>query len=77
MKIGDKIAELRKNKEISQQALADRIGVSNKHLSEIENGKKYPRWQLLVKILFELDAKLVIESSKTIIEKTNIKLQKP
>lgn len=74
MEIGQKIAQLRKDKKIPQRTFANRIEISNKHLSEIENGKKYPRWQLLVKILRQLDANIIIENSKTIIETTNIKL---
>ncbi|MGV6830480.1 MAG: helix-turn-helix domain-containing protein [bacterium] len=73
MQIGEKIAQIRKDKKIQQQVLADLLGISNKHLSEIENGKKYPRWEMLVKILNQLEAKIIIQNSKTITEETEIK----
>lgn len=37
--IGGKLRTLRKNKKYSQAQLADRIGVSRKHISDIEAGR--------------------------------------
>lgn len=40
MKIGERITELRKIKKISQQQLADRIGMNQSVLNRIENGSR-------------------------------------
>lgn len=37
--IGEKLRTLRKNKRYSQTQLADKIGVSRKHISDIEAGR--------------------------------------
>lgn len=37
--LGANLRKLRKNKKLSQEGLASRIGVSRKHISEIESGK--------------------------------------
>ena len=48
--IGRRIAERRKHKKLSQQALAEILGISNNHLSSIECGKAGPSLELLVGI---------------------------
>lgn len=40
MKIGERITELRKIKKISQQQLADKIGMNQSVLNRIENGSR-------------------------------------
>ncbi|MGL4336039.1 MAG: helix-turn-helix domain-containing protein [Turicibacter sp.] len=42
LKIGEVIAVTRKQKRLTQQQLADQIGVSNKAISKWENGDGYP-----------------------------------
>lgn len=54
MKIGDKIYELRKSYNISQEELAYRIGVSRRTLSLWENDERVPKADMLKKICVEL-----------------------
>lgn len=46
----NKIAELRKEKLISQEKLAEQVGLSRTYISEIENNKKQPNVKLAIKI---------------------------
>ncbi|NRS81659.1 helix-turn-helix transcriptional regulator [Bacillus cereus] len=46
----NKIAELRKEKFISQEKLAAQVGLSRTYISEIENNKKQPSVKLAIKI---------------------------
>lgn len=48
--IGRRISNRRKHKKLSQQALAEILGISNNHLSSIECGKAGPSLELLVGI---------------------------
>ena len=41
---------LRADRELTQEAVADRIGISQKYLSELERGQKSPSWETLVAI---------------------------
>ncbi|MDM5264845.1 helix-turn-helix transcriptional regulator [Bacillus wiedmannii] len=46
----NKIAELRKEKLMSQETLAALAGLSRTYISEIENNKKHPNVKLAIKI---------------------------
>ncbi|PFM94281.1 transcriptional regulator [Bacillus cereus] len=46
----NKIAELRKEKLMSQETLAGLVGLSRTYISEIENNKKQPNVKLAIKI---------------------------
>lgn len=46
-KIGSFIAALRKNQDLTQEQLAEKIGVSNRSISRWENGKTLPDYSLL------------------------------
>lgn len=59
-KIGDTLQVIRKAKGMNQKELADKVGISSKHLSELENGHKEPRYDLLCKLLDALGAKILI-----------------
>jgi len=48
--IGEKIAEKRKELEITQTELAERAGLSQAHISKIEIGNCMPRLDILIKI---------------------------
>ena len=50
MKIGDRLRKLRREKEISQEYLADRIGVTQAYISSIENNKSDLDSELIMKI---------------------------
>lgn len=41
---------LRADRELTQEVVADRIGISQKYLSELERGQKSPSWETLVAI---------------------------
>jgi transcriptional regulator with XRE-family HTH domain len=41
---------LRESRELTQEAVADLVGISQKYLSELERGEKAPSWQTLVAI---------------------------
>lgn len=47
--LGMRIKELRKIRGLSQEALAEKIGIDPKHLSRIEVGKSYPSLDTLEK----------------------------
>ena len=53
--IGRRIKYYRSEKELSQEALSDAIGITFKHLSNIETGRRYPSLELIVIIANALD----------------------
>lgn len=55
MKMGNFIAKLRKEKNITQQELAVRLGVNSKSVSRWENGNQSPDISLLQCLALELD----------------------
>ncbi len=54
-KIGKFIAELRKEKNITQEQLAEKLGVTSKSISRWENGRTMPDYTLLKDLCNELD----------------------
>ena len=54
-KIGKFIFELRKEKSMTQQELADKLGVTDRAISHWENGRRLPDYSLLKDISNELD----------------------
>lgn len=54
-KIGEKIKRYRKNKKLTLDALAKRVGSSSGYLSEVETGKKQPGSELLLLLQRELE----------------------
>lgn len=53
--IGKFIAEKRREKNLTQEALAERLGVSNKTVSKWENGKSMPDYAVVEALCNELD----------------------
>lgn len=51
---GNKLRELRKANGYTQQALAEKAGIDEKHLSRVENGKYFPTYATLNKLLTAL-----------------------
>lgn len=45
-----RIQALRIARGLTQEAVADRVGISQKYLSELERGQKSPSWEKLVAI---------------------------
>ena len=74
-KIGKFIAECRKNKKMTQQELADKLSVSNRTISNWENGKYLPDYSVLIPLTEVLEITIVEliygEKQKTE-EKTNV-----
>ena len=58
-KIGKFIAELRKEKKLTQQDLADKLGVTDRAVSHWENGRRLPDYSLLKDISKELNISII------------------
>lgn len=58
-KIGKFIALRRKDKKITQEGLAEKLGVSNRTISNWENGKYLPDYNVLIPLCKELDISIV------------------
>jgi transcriptional regulator with XRE-family HTH domain len=56
--LGARIKELRKSRSITQEQLAEKIGVDPKHLSRIEAGRGYPSLDALENIAIELNVEM-------------------
>lgn len=52
--LGKRIAARRKARKIKQNILADKLQISNNHLSAIENGKENPSLETLLNLCEEL-----------------------
>lgn len=52
---GRTLRKARRDKDLSQEALADEAGVSAKHVGEIERANKDPRLTTIVKLTDALD----------------------
>lgn len=50
MNFGEKLKALRTSQKLTQQQLADRIGVAKSVVSYYESGDRYPSYDVLVKI---------------------------
>jgi len=48
VRLGERIHDLRRARDLTQDALALRCGISQKYLSELERGEKTPSWETLV-----------------------------
>lgn len=57
-RIGRRIVEIRKEKGVSQTQLGDLTGLTNSYLSYIENGRKKPSLETLIRIAEALDVTL-------------------
>lgn len=57
--IGRKVKELRQERELSQEKLAEYVNMSREHISCIERGKKLPTVETLYHLAnyFEIDIK--------------------
>lgn len=55
--LGKKIQEIRKSKKLTQEYVAEKIGIETTCLSNIENGRYYPTSENLEKIISILSVK--------------------
>ena len=79
--LGMRIKEFRENQKLTQDKLAEMVGIDPKHLSRIENGRNYPSFETLEKILDNLGINYEdifkykhFLDRNTLIEKINTKL---
>ena len=63
--IGKRIQTRRQEQNITQEKLAERVGISVVYLSKIENGRVYPTLETLSNICPELDTELSAILSNT------------
>lgn len=49
-RLGARIQTLRHDRQLTQDQLATRSGISQKYLSELERGEKAPSWETLVAV---------------------------
>lgn len=68
--IGKKIQELRRASGMTQEQLAEKLGVDAKHLSRIEQGYHIPNYCLMQKMAKILDFSLFAVNDVTITKKT-------
>ncbi|MDI7230618.1 helix-turn-helix domain-containing protein [Leptospira santarosai] len=63
MNLSEKIKELRKKNGISQQGLADKLGIHLSHVSRIENGHNEPSLEVLRGLMqiFEVSADFLLK----------------
>ena len=68
---GEKIKKLRENRGLSQRSLAEKLEISNQHLSNIEKGRRFPRMEVLRKIsrIFDVDYNDLLDFDAQIIQK--------
>ena len=57
-KIGKRIADYRKKKELTQQELANKLNITNRTIINWENGKCYPDYALLLPLCEALDVSI-------------------
>ena len=66
MNFGAKLKKLRTSQKLTQQQLADRIGVAKSVVSYYESGDRYPSYDVLVKIarIFHTSTDYLLDVSK-------------
>jgi len=66
IKIGRFLKELRKEKELTQEQLAEKFGVSSRSVSRWENGNTMPELGILVELAdyYEVDIKEIIDGER-------------
>jgi XRE family transcriptional regulator, regulator of sulfur utilization len=57
-RLGDRVRQLRRERELSQESLAFDAGIHTNHLSSIERGEANPSFLLLVSIAKRLGVKV-------------------
>ena len=72
MKFGDKLILLRKKKGLSQEELAEKLGVSRQSVSKWESNNTYPETDKIVQIcnIFECSMDDLINDKVTDVEET-------
>ncbi len=60
-KLQKQIAKLRKEKNLTQEELAYKVGITPKALSDIENNRRNVSFKTFIKICIALDVKIALE----------------
>ena len=58
--VRQQLTDTRKRKNLSQKALGELVGLSQKHVSEIENGKIAPRYDTVLELFRVLDLDMMV-----------------
>lgn len=68
MNLGEKIFKLRKEKGLSQEALAEQIGTTRQAISKWENNQGYPETEKLLQLsnIFEVSTDFLLKDEKTV-----------
>ena len=76
-KIGKFICELRKEKELTQKELADRLNITDRAVSKWENGRGMPDLSLIKPLCDELDISIneLLSGEKLNKKEYNLKLE--
>lgn len=56
--LGVRIRELRKNRHLTQEQLAEKVGINPKYVSSIERGKENPTLDIFIKIAEVLEVNI-------------------
>lgn len=67
MTFGEKLKKLRKGLKLTQQQLAERVGVAKSVVSYYESGERYPSYDVLVKLahIFHVTTDYLLDIEKT------------
>ena len=67
MNFGEKLRVLRTSQKLTQQQLAERLGVAKSVVSYYESGDRYPSYDVLVKIarIFHITTDYLLDIEKT------------
>lgn len=67
MNFGEKLKTLRKGQKLTQQQLADRLGVAKSIVSYYESGDRFPSYDVLVKIArtFHVTTDFLLDMERT------------
>ena len=68
MSLGEKIFKLRKEKGISQEALAEQIGTTRQAISKWENNQGFPETEKLLQLsnIFEVSTDYLLKDEKIV-----------
>jgi len=56
--IGVRLKRLRQRRKLSQEALAEKVGISSKYVSSIERGKENPTLDIMIKLAHTLGVEM-------------------
>ena len=71
MKFQEKLINIRKEKNLSQEALAEKLGMSRQAISKWESGTSYPDMATIIRLAKTLDCKIDNLIDDDVIDKKN------